>query len=400
MSTLHRLTGAAYGTHLSDQIALVAVPLVAALTFDASPQMIGVLVACQSSAHLFGSIPFGVLADRKQLRTLAIASACLSFIGFLGATLAIVLVNMFLFGLAITMAGFGAVLFGLSALSILPKTVELNALAAANSAIEIPRAVCAFTVPLIIGLVISDVPAIVVFLTAMTGSVMALGFALGLPRFTLSGARQPFVLPQIVEGARYMLKHNLLLPIALCAVFWNFAFAALLVALVKAIEEVYGFDAGAFGICLSAFGLAAIIGNWTAGRFSDRISPRFILLFGPGSSVIAAGGLLSIQDGHAPYGLYASFFLLGFGPSMWLIAQNAVRQLVTPSDMLGRVNAVIQTAIYGIRPLGALIGGMVTGAAGSKSALMLVVFAYLVSFAVSLLSDLRSVTAYDDLKMS
>lgn len=89
MSTLRRLAGAAYGTHLSDQIALVSVPLVAALAFDASPQLIGVLVACQSSAHLIGSIPFGILVDQTQLRTLAILSALILFAGFAGATTSI-----------------------------------------------------------------------------------------------------------------------------------------------------------------------------------------------------------------------------------------------------------------------------------------------------------------------
>ena len=41
MSVTHRLAGAAYGTYLGDQIALVSVPLVAALAFDASAELIG-----------------------------------------------------------------------------------------------------------------------------------------------------------------------------------------------------------------------------------------------------------------------------------------------------------------------------------------------------------------------
>ena len=56
MSVIHRLAGAAYGTHLGDQIALVSVPLVAALAFNASAELIGLLVACQSMAHLLGSM--------------------------------------------------------------------------------------------------------------------------------------------------------------------------------------------------------------------------------------------------------------------------------------------------------------------------------------------------------
>lgn len=94
---------------------------------------------------------------------------------------------------------------------------------------------------------------------------------------------------------------------------------------------------------------------------------------------------------------YACVFLLGFGPSMWLVTQNSVRQLVTPSERLGRVNAVIQTAIYGIRPLGALAGGLVAGSFGPQTGLVLVVLAYAASFLAALFSDLRSVHSYSEL---
>lgn len=398
MSVIHRLAGASYGTHFADQIALVSVPLIAALAFDATPELIGVLVACQSSAHLLGSIPFGVLADRMQLRTLVIASAVTALAGFLGAAASIAAASAIWFGAMITLAGFGAVLFSLSALSILPKAVSPDRLAAANSAIEIPRALCSFAVPLGIGLVISGTPAVLIFLAAAAGAIVAAAFALSLPSFTVSQRQSASVLPQIVEGARYVVRHRLLLPISLCAVFWNLAFSALLVVLVPTIREIYRFDPGAFGIALSAFGLAAVLGSWTAGRLSNRITPSFILLFGPGSSMVAASGLLLIGTETSQYLLYTCFFLLGFGPSMWLIAQNSVRQLVTPSFMLGRVNAVIQTAIYGIRPLGALLGGVTAGTFGLETGMFVVVAAFIASFAVSLLGDMRKVASYDQLK--
>ena len=84
---------------------------------------------------------------------------------------------------------------------------------------------------------------------------------------------------------------------------------------------------------------------------------------------------------------------------MWLIAQNSVRQLVTPPALLGRVNAVIQTAIYGVRPLGALIGGAVAGVAGPEAGLGFVALVFAASFAVALFSGLRRVVSYESLKV-
>ncbi|MEL6522338.1 MAG: hypothetical protein AAFQ66_15330, partial [Pseudomonadota bacterium] len=130
---------------------------------------------------------------------------------------------------------------------------------------------------------------------------------------------------------------------------------------------------------------------------SDRIAPNLILLFGPGSSVLAALGMALIPTGSSPLLFYTCAFLLGFGPSMWLVTQNSVRQLVTPSESLGRVNAVIQTAIYGIRPLGALVGGFVAGSFGPQAGLLFVVLAYVASFLAALFSDLRGVRTYSDL---
>lgn len=398
MSTVHRLTGAAYGTHIADQIALVSVPLVAVLAFSASPEIVGILVACQSMAHLIGSIPFGILVDQQQLRTLAIASALASFVGFSGAVLSIMFGSVIGFGVAIILAGFGVVLFGLTTLSILPRAVPPNALAKANAAIEIPRALCSFAVPLMIGFVVSDVPAWAIFCAACLGALCALGLTATLPRFEIIPKQQVSVFSRILEGGKYVLQHRLLLPISLCSIFWNLAFAALLVVLVSVLQDIYRFAPGSFGFALSAFGLAAVLGSWLAGRLADQLAPSVILLFGPSSSIVASGGLIMIGPDTSEIWLYACFFLLGFGPSMWLIAQNSVRQLVTPSAMLGRVNAVIQTAIYGIRPLGALIGGVVAGTLGPQAGLIFVVIAYVLSFLVSLFSDLRLVQSYGSLK--
>jgi len=397
LKTISRLTGAAYGVHLSDQVALVSVPLIAALVFDASPEMIGILVACQSMAHLVGSIPFGILVDSVQQRNLTIAASLGSLTGFIGAVAAIMLDSIVLFGASVTIAGFGVVLFVLSALSILPKVTVRKGLAKANAAIEVPRAIASFVVPLLIGLYFTAVPPVLIIAIAVIGSLLAVGFTSSLPAVEMEPPASSRVLKRIVEGGTFVLRHRLLLPISLCAIFWNLAFAALLVVLVPVIRQVYLIDPGAFGIGLSFFGLAMILGTWIIGRFSDRIAPNIILLFGPGSSVLAALGMALIPSGGSPLLFYACMFLLGFGPSMWLVTQNSVRQLVTPSERLGRVNAVIQTAIYGIRPLGALAGGLVAGNWGPQTGLVFVVLAFTASFLAALFSDLRGVRSYAEL---
>ena len=398
MRVINRLTVSSYGVHLADQTALVSVPLIAALVFGASPKIIGVLVACQSMAHLLGSLPFGLIVDRAQSKWVAVAATVISAIGFFGASVSVLIENLVWFGVTVTFAGFGVVLFVLVALSILPKVVPADRLAGANAQIEIPRALMSFLVPLVIGVLITGDIAVWIFGLAGLAALGALVAAAGLPRFPVPEQKNESVVRQIVKGGRFVLRHELLLPISLCAIFWNLAFSALLVVAVPLIIDVYRIDPGAFGVALSAFGSAAVAGAWVAGRFSASIPTNAVLLFGPGSSIIAIVGLLLIPAGGPAPAIYASFFLLGFGPSMWLVAQNSVRQLVTPGAMLGCVNSVIQTAIYGMRPVGALLGGLVVGATTPQTGLALVALTFTCSFAAAAFSRLRTVRRYSDLR--
>lgn len=399
MTTVRQLRRAAYGLHLADQIALVSVPLVAGLIFDAQAEIIGLLVACQSMAHPLGSIPFGILVDTCQQRTLAISATLLSVLAFGGAAASVVFGNLFGFGLSVVLSGFGIVLFMLTTLSIIPKVVSPRDLGTANAGIELPRALASFAVPLSIGIAVSYVSAGWLFPLAAASAAIACVFAMRLPSFeivpnTASGG----VLRRIFEGGRYVVDHNLLRAILLCAIFWNFAFSALLVTMVPLIRDVYLIGAGTFGIALAAFGAGAILGSWISRVYGAHIPPNFILLFGPGVSVLAPTFLYLVPaQGTLPL-ICVAFFLIGFGPSMWLIAQNSVRQTVSPSDMLGRVNALIQTAIYGVRPLSALLAGAFVGATSPQAGLALVFAAFAMSFIAAAFSGLRHVKSYESLK--
>jgi predicted MFS family arabinose efflux permease len=399
MTPVRQLTRAAYGIHIADQIALVSVPLVAALIFDAPAETIGLLVACQSMAHLLGSIPFGILVDTYQQRTLTIAATLLSLVGFSGSATAVAFSSLFWFGLFVVLSGFGIVLFTLTTLSIIPKTVAPKDLGTANAGIELPRALASFAVPLSVGIAITYMSAGWLFPLAAVGATAACVFAMQLPRFEITPTTATeTVFGRVLEGGKYVVGHGLLRAILLCAIFWNFAFSALLVTMVPLIRDVYLIGAGTFGIALAAFGAGAIMGSWISRRYGARIQPNMILLFGPGISVVAPVILYLVPAQGSFLPICAAFFIIGFGPSMWLIAQNSVRQIVSPSHMLGRVNAVIQTAIYGVRPLAAVLAGAFVGSSSPQAGLVLVFVAFVLSFLAATVSGLRNVKSYEDLR--
>jgi len=272
MKALNRLTLSACGMHLADQISLVSVPLIAALVFDASAEIIGLLVAAQSIAHLLGSLPSGLIVDRLNSRSIAIIATLLSTLGYTAAVLSTAAGSLIGFGISVTLGGFGIVLFVIVSLSILPKITKAEQLAEANARIELPRAMASFAVPLTIGFVISSTTAEWIIFLAALGGLSAFVLAFRLPSLLPDEKNQYSIVHRITEGGKFVFEHELLFAITICSMFWNLAFSALLVLMVPLIINEYLFDPGTFGIALSAFGLAAIAWIWSVNVVSR---PKF-----------------------------------------------------------------------------------------------------------------------------
>lgn len=382
--------------HLADQIALICVPLIAELAFEAKTSTIGVLVACQSIPHGIGSIPCGLLVDKSRSRRLAVGSTAVSAVGFLGAWVSVSVSNVVAFGVSIAFAGFGIVLFVLVVLSMIPAIADDGTVATANSRVEITRSVASFVVPLTVGVAITATNAHWFLAAAMTCAGLAMVVSVGFTDLEPAATEASAPLVRLREGWRFVIAEPRLRAIMLCSLAWNIAFAVLLVSMIPFLEAA-NFEAAMFGLAFASFGLAAVFGSWLAGALADRIPPRLVLVFGPGSSVIAVAIVLSARATQSSIAILGGFFLLGLGPSMWLVAQNTVRQLVTPRDTLGRVNAVIQTAIYGVRPIAAIAGGFVVGATSASTGLVVVIAGFSISAYAAVASGLKTIGDYSDL---
>jgi hypothetical protein len=87
---------------------------------------------------------------------------------------------------------------------------------------------------------------------------------------------------------------------------------------------------------------------------------------------------------------------MGVGPILWVISTTTLRQVVTPSLLLGRVSA-INVATYGSRPLGAALGALVGGLHGAEAGLMVAAAGFLIQAAVILLSPVLRLARQSDL---
>ncbi|WP_424810577.1 MFS transporter [Roseococcus sp. YIM B11640] len=349
-SPFHSLLGGAAGIHAADQLAMAALPLNTVLLLGAGPGMVGMLLAAQAGAWLLGSLPAGLVVDGMTRRGALLLAAALSIAGCGIATLA---TEPGLLGLGTFIGSLGTVLFVLAAGSAVPDLVARDGLARANAQLELCRASVTLLAAPTVGALASLGWLRAAYGAAMLSGLLALAAISLLPR-TAAPARS--TRPDLLEGAGFVWRQELLRAIGFCAVFWNTGFFALTAGFVPFALDRLALDPARIGIAQGGYGAGLLAGAAAAPWFMRRCGLNAVLLAGPGLSALAPLLLLAAPAGGTATPLLAQF-LVGFGPMMWFVCQVSIRQSVTPREMLGRVGASLQVAIYGVRPLGALAGG-------------------------------------------
>jgi predicted MFS family arabinose efflux permease len=389
MKPFTALLGAAAGTHAADQLALATLPLTATLVLDAGPDLLGLLVAAQSAAWLLVSLPAGAWIDRVPRRRMLILALTLGLLASIVAVAAAATGLVFLLGFAAVAGASGTVVYVLASVSLLPSLVAPADLQRSNARLELARAFVSLAAPFAAGLLAQHLSPTWGYVLAALGAALALGCVLSLPHGAapIADAR-PSLAEAIRTGATFVVRHELLRSISLCAIFWNFAFTALLAIWAPFALGRLGLDPAHMGLAQSAYGAGLVLGALSAPIAARQLPPFATLIFGPAVSVLAAGLFMGASSGSGFMLSAAGFFLVGFGPMLWLICQTTVRQLVTPIPLMGRVNATVQTAIYGVRPLGALAGGFVAAQAGVQTALTVIAISFVLSTLVIVLSPL------------
>lgn len=389
----HRLTAVAAGFRGADQLMVAGTPLVVATLFGGGADLVGLVVAIQGSAWLVMSLPAGVMVDRiapldamKRGMLLAVAGVGVAMAG-------LALGSLPLFALGAFVSASAAVVGFLAESASVQALVPGADLPRANARLQIVQSAAMLIGPALMGYALLKGWVMAAYglalLLALTGLGIAFGFGPQPPR--TPKPRQP--LAEIIEGFRFVRGQPLLVGVVACALFWNMAFFALMAVFVPFALGPAGLNAAEAGWSQAAMGVGSLLAAFTAAAALKRYSPRLILFFGPASSCLASVLLaLSPMVGGTALPVIV-FALLGFGPILWFVCQNSIRQLVTPAGLLGRVGSVIQVAIYGVRSIGALAGGLVAAHLGFGAALALVITLFALSTASVLVTALGRLNA-------
>ena len=346
------------------QITMLAVPLLAALTLEASAWEMGVLVAAGRLPLLLFGLVAGVWVDRLRRRPLMIATnlgrALLLGVIPLAALLGALRIEHLY--VVTFLAGVLALLFDVANQAYLPAIIPRHQLVDGNGKLELSRSVAQVAGPGLGGALVQFITApLAILLDAL--SFVASAVCLGLIRAPEPAARPRHerapVLVEIRDGLRAVGANPALRAIAgataTLELFWSVMYAVFVIFATRDL----GLSPALLGVVMALGGLGAPLGALAADRLARRWGIGLTIV--AGYLCVSLGTLLVPLSGGVALAavplLVAAWVLIEFGDLIYDVNEISLRQAITPDHLLGRVNGTMRFLTWGTIPIGSLLGG-------------------------------------------
>lgn len=361
------LSSSAIG-NLADGIGKVAFPLLATtLTHD--PVQIGALSATQFAPWLVFGLLAGALVDRVDRRRAMLlanvgraAVVALTTIGVWTGTLSIWLVY-----LAAVLLGTAETVAESAGNALIPAVAGQDRLESANSKFQAAEILGQVFLGGPVGSATFALFAAFPFLLNSAGFVVAAVLLLGLTgRYRPNEGAGPTKLrADLVDGLKWLVRAPLLRRLVIIA-----GLAALTGELAQAQLVLYVLDD--LHLSDATFGLFAFVGG-IGGLAGAALAPRLIAF--SGRKPVLTGGIAVCGLSFAGMGVLwqpvVAAVLFGVFAAA-VVAMNVVlataRHALVPGELLGRVLGAWRTVVWGMIPVGALLGGALTQLLGSAGA--------------------------------
>ena len=390
-----RLWGATEVSSLGDGVVMVGFPLLA-LTLTHRPLLIAGVAIAERLPALLLSLPVGGLADRMDRRRLVVLSTVLRA-GALAIFAALVVAGtdtLFALYAAVFALGTGELVFDLATQACLPTLIPPSRLGQANSrlfAAEVSNE--QFVGPAIGGVVFAAASS----LPFVGDAVSFVAATLLLRRVPMGGddrgGARPALARDVVEGLRWFLSHRLLRLLAVVVASLAFCQAMSLSLLVLyGVEQLHLSRVG-YGVFLALAAIGNLTGALLAGRVHRWLGTSGCIVV---AATIAGGAYLVMSVTASAAVATVALAAEGFGVGIGNVTTLSLRQRLIPSALLGRVGSAFRLLIYGLIPLGALTGGLVSGAIGIRASLEIAGWLQLGVFAVAAPALVRRVRAAED----
>jgi MFS family permease len=194
------------------------------------------------------------------------------------------------------------------------------------------------------------------------GYAVATLFALLIPIQYLQDVRadslnetKPSYIEDIKFGIKYLYNQKVLRRLVLTTATIGVCYSAGTATMVLFIIKELELSPRYFGVVLSIQGVGAVLGAIVAPKASKKFGRSIMMTLG-----ITSSSVVLMLQGFAPniYIFVALATFGGFAISQWNILLMATYQTVIPNDLYGRIHGTRRTLVWGMMPIGSLLGGV------------------------------------------
>lgn len=394
-----RLWAAQTVSRFGSQISQLALPLVAVLSLHSSAFRVSLLGAIEMLPFLVFALPAGAWVDRVARRPVLIGADAGRALVLGSLPLAATIGHVTYVQLCIVgfVAGTLTVCFDVAYQSYLPALVDRGHLVDANAKLELSNSGSQIAGPGLAGLLVQWFTAPYAIAADAASFVWS---AIFIARIRAREeveppTEQPNLAREILDGLRYLLTDGRWRAMAAFVAVFNLGTGITgPLILVFAVRRL-GLSAGELGLVFSLGNVGWLAGALVARRVATalRLGPA---LFG----TALLGGLplflIPLATPHLAIPLLvAAQALAALGIVVFNVNGISLYQTHVPPRMLGRMNASRRWIVWGIMPLGNVLGGALAAAVGLRTTLFAGAVISTVAAAALLAKPIRSLATVD-----
>jgi MFS family permease len=360
-----RIWSASLITNLVDGVLRLAAPLLAvSLTED--PILIGALTALGLLPWLFFAIPIGAIVDRVDRRkALVLGNSLRAVIAlFIAFAVSQDFINIWLLLIAVFLFGICEVLVDTTSQAVLPQILDKSNYERGNSRLQISEVIVSQFAGAPLSGLLYAVSIALPFFFSTTGFILA-GLLILLFPFEReinvrkegdAGQEKLGLKGDIKFALNYLYQDKQIFSIVVITTLLGFFYSlSNAIAPLFVLKELKVSPA-LFGVVLAIQGVGALAGSIAAPMVSKYLGRGKALAIN-----VFFASLLVIFIGLSPnaYFFVAMSVLIGFTISVWNILLMSLYQSLIPPELYGRIHGARRTIVWGLMPIGALLGGVI-----------------------------------------
>lgn len=360
-----RIWSASLITNLVDGVLRLASPLLAvSLTED--PILIGALTALGLLPWLFFAIPIGAIVDRVDRRkALVLGNSLRAAIAlFIAFAVSQGFINIWLLLISVFFFGICEVLVDTTSQAVLPQILDKSNYERGNSRLQISEVIVSQFAGAPLSGLLYAVSIALPFFFSTTGFILAGLLILLFPFEREINAKKEGEVGQAKLGLKgdikfalnYLYQDKQIFSIVVITTLLGFFYSLSNAIAPLFILKELKVSPALFGVVLAIQGIGALAGSIAAPMVSKYLGRGKALAIN-----VFFASLLVIFIGLSPnaYFFVAVSVLIGFTISVWNILLMSLYQSLIPPELYGRIHGARRTIVWGLMPIGAIIGGVI-----------------------------------------